>query len=43
MDAVETLTGKVVSNIDQGVIDHEFQNKKEHSQSWGELKRDAIS
>jgi len=26
---VETLTGKVVSNIDQRLRDHEFQNKKE--------------
>ena len=29
MDTVETLTGKVVSNIYQGVRDDEFQNKKE--------------
>lgn len=28
MEAVETSTGKMVSNIDQGVRDHEFQNKK---------------
>ena len=26
---METLTGKVVSNIDQRLRDHEFQNKKE--------------